>query len=95
MVYLRRLDGIKIIINYLKNKDSKLIPEKVSIDDTSKEYFLSINIYNCSVPIIPGDDDVTRCEINTYVRDPNEGIGASIEYSERNLPLRGAVRKIN
>ena len=76
------------INDYLKNKDSKLIPEKVSIDDTSKEYFLSINIYNCSVPIIPGDDDVTRCEINTYVRDPNEGIGTLImDYTSNALSM--------
>ena len=40
---------------------------------------------------------VPLSSIREYPRapDPNEGIGASIEYSERNLPLRGAVRKIN
>lgn len=73
---------------YLKNKNSSLIPEKVTIDDNNKEYYLSINIYNCSVPIIPSDNDVTRCEINTYVRDTKEGIGTLIiDYTSNAISM--------
>ena len=78
----------KYINEYLNNKNSSLLLEKVNIDSNKKEFYLSINIYNCSVPIIPTDDDVTRCEINTYVRDPKEGIGTLImDYTSNALSM--------
>lgn len=67
------------INNYLLEKNSSLVPEKISMENfRNKNYFMSVNIYNCSVPIIPSDSDVTRCEINTYVKDKVDGTGTLI-----------------
>lgn len=72
--------------NYINNflNSSTMALEKVSIDNLKEDYYLSINIYNCSVPIIPSEGDVTRCEINTYIKDKNEGKGTVILDYESN-----------
>ena len=50
--------------------DLSLIPIKMSFF-TKPYYYLSINIYNCSSPILLENKNITRCEINTYVIDKN------------------------
>ncbi len=77
-----RLDTNKInAINKIleKNNNFDLIPLSL-INDEEKDYFLSINIYNCSSPIFSflSKDPVTRCEINTYVVDKNNLKGTLI-----------------
>lgn len=39
------------------------------IKDEEPKYYLSVNIYTCTSPIFLGIHAMTRCEINTYVRD--------------------------
>lgn len=74
------------INNFMNN--SRLELSKVSIDSNKKDYYLSINIYNCSVPIIPAEGDVTRCEINTYINDKVEGKGTVIlDYMSNALSM--------
>ena len=47
--------------------------------DTPEEYMLSVNIYNCTSPLFLNDEkEVTRCEINTYVKDNNNNYGTLI-----------------
>lgn len=70
------------ITDYLNN--SKMILDQVSIDNLKEDYYLSVNIYNCSVPIIPSEGDVTRCEINTYITEKNEDKGTVILDYESN-----------
>lgn len=77
-----RLDIEKInSINNILKKDSNfnLIPTSI-IDDEKKDYFLSINIYNCSSPLFSflSKEPATRCEINTYVIDKNKLKGTLI-----------------
>lgn len=74
--YKLNSDQIEYLSNYLDNPRMKL--DQVLIDNKKKDFYLSINIYNCSVPIIPSDDYVTRCEINTYVYDKIEEKGTVI-----------------
>ena len=56
----------------------------------NKEFFLSINIYNCTSPVFDFliDDPATRCEINTYVVDKNNLKGTLIlDYVSNTLSL--------
>ena len=54
------------------DKTMDITPVKLlSTEDTPSEY-LSVNVYNCSSPIFFNDNnDITRFEINTYVRKWN------------------------
>ena len=68
------------IQKYIGN-DLDLIPSTVSTDELkTKSYYLSINIYNCSSPIfkLVSNEDVTRCEINTYVKNKKNQKGTLI-----------------
>lgn len=57
--------------NFLRSYNPLLQLTKIKIFDTT-DYFLSLNIYNCSSPsmMFSSDENRTRFEINTYV---NEG----------------------
>ena len=68
-------EQIEYLSDYLNNP--RMSFNKVSLDK-KKDFYLSVNIYNCSVPIIPSEDYVTRCEINTYVYDKIEKKGTVI-----------------
>jgi len=59
------------------NKSLELVPIKLFNDD-KEDYYLSINIYNSTSPIFLTDDPVTRCEINTYIKDNNGNYGTLI-----------------
>lgn len=51
------------------NKDLDIVPVKLLAND-KKDNYLSINIYNCTTPIMSQNDEmITRCEINSYVYD--------------------------
>ena len=69
------------IQSYIGNK-LKLIPAALSESDEEKDnpYYLSINIYNCTSPLFKfvTDIDVTRCEINTYVKNEKNKTGTLI-----------------
>jgi hypothetical protein len=83
-------DQISVLQKYIKNytDDLELYPIKIfPIDNPS--YFLSINIYNCSSPLFRNNDkEVTRCEINTYVKDKNNNYGTLIlDYCSNSLSL--------
>ena len=62
--------------------------KKVSIlKDEEPSYYLSLNIYNCSLPIIPKHETVTRLEVNTYV-EYNNSIGTLIiDYCSDQLSM--------
>ena len=52
-------------------------------------YYLSVNIYNCSSPLFSNNENnVTRCEINTYVKDKENNYGTLIlDYCSNSLSL--------
>ena len=70
------------IREYLKNNNNNNFDmlDTAIIKKENKEYFLSINIYNCSSPVFDflTNDYSTRCEINTYVKDKNNLKGTLI-----------------
>lgn len=89
-----RLDNEKItcINNFLKQHNNfDLIPISL-INDEKKDYFLSINIYNCTSPIFSflSNEPITRCEINTYVVDKNKKEGTLIlDYISNVISMDG------
>ncbi len=79
------------IQNYINNynKDLILTPVKIIKEEVPTNY-LSINIYNCSSPLFMNKNkQVTRCEINTYVKNTKTNkIGTLIlDYASNELSM--------
>ena len=81
------ISNLKSYINEY-DKELELVPIKL-IDNENLDYYLSINIYNCSSPAFLNDNkEVTRCEINTYVKDKNDNYGTLIiDYLSNELSM--------
>ena len=84
-------DKFNIINRYIKsyNKDLSLIPTRIACDQA--DYYISINIYNCTSPIFDyiNDDFTTRCEINTYVINKKDKLKGTLimDYVSNMLSL--------
>lgn len=79
-------EKVKKLEKYI-NKYSNLtiIPIKI---DKEEEYILSVNVYNCTSPVFLNDKEITRFEINTYVRDENNNNGTIIlDYISNELSM--------
>ena len=79
------------IQNYINNysNDLKLIPINM-FENEKPEYLITVNFYNCSSPLFFNDnDEITRCEINTYIKDiSNNNYGTLIlDYNSNYLSL--------
>lgn len=63
--------------------------DKVKLENNDYDYYLSVNVYNCSIPIIPKDEPITRLEVNTYVKEKsNNKIGTLlIDYLSNELSM--------
>jgi len=88
------VDSYSTYINYkLNNEQYNMINKYLKKDDnfemsttsissrSNKQYFLSINIYNCTSPIfdyINNNDFSTRCELNTYVIDKRNNLRGTL-----------------
>ena len=79
------------VTEYLMDKEGGLDLEKIKIEDNeNNEYYLSVNMYNCSSPLFDllGKDIVTRCEINTYVKNELNQTGTLIlDYTSNMLSM--------
>ena len=67
--------------NYIHkyNKDLEIVPIKMYDDENQKFNYLSVNIYNCTSPVFLNQEkEITRCEINTYVKDKIGNYGTLI-----------------
>lgn len=65
----------------------ELIPLKMSLYDRHS-YYISVNIYNCTSPVFPDKRNITRCEINTYVKNKDGTKGTIIlDYLSNGLSL--------
>ena len=66
---------IRKLNKYLKefNSDLQLVPITLYSDDVRDNYYLSINYYNCSTPIMSYKNIVSRLEINTYIKNKKTG----------------------
>lgn len=89
--YKLELDQVNIINSYIKSYNDSLSIVPIQLyDDYVADYYLSINIYNCSSPIFNfiSEDPVTRCELNVYVVNKNNEQGTMIlDYASNILSL--------
>ena len=69
-----------------KKNGVTLAPSSI-LNEDSKDYYLSINIYNCTSSLFDfiSNNPVTRCELNIYVKDCNNTKGTLIMDYESNI----------
>jgi hypothetical protein len=83
-------DKVDYLKSYIENYTTnlELHPIKLSLLD-NPAYFISVNIYNCTSPLfLNRRRNITRCEINTYVKDNRGGYGTLIlDYCSNYLSL--------
>ena len=79
-------EKVKKIEKYIKKYSNlSMIPIKM---DEKEEYILSVNVYNCTSPVFLNDKEITRFEINTYVRDEYNNKGTLIlDYISNELSM--------
>tara|TARA_B100001093_G_C26684213_1_gene951839 strand:+ start:342 stop:1118 length:777 start_codon:yes stop_codon:yes gene_type:complete len=80
---------VNYINNYIKDYTDKLelIPLKMNLYE-KPSYYLSVNIYNCTSPVFLNNKNITRCEINTYVKNKDGTYGTIIlDYLSNSLSL--------
>ena len=89
-----RLNDLQLsnIKSYLDDNTNglEIIPSSLLKDNNNKDYFLSINIYNCTSPLFDfiSEEPATRCELNIYVKDKYENEGTLIvDYASNILSL--------
>ena len=78
------------INTFIGGNDKFKLLDTAIFKKTSREYYLSINIYNCTSPAFDflTNEPATRCEINTYVVDNNNLKGTLImDYVSNILSL--------
>ena len=77
------------IQNYINQFTEELQLSEVSIKGYEKpSNYLSLNIYNCTSPVFLNDNEVTRFEINTYVKDKSGNYGTLIlDYLSNSLSM--------
>ena len=83
-----QIDYIKLYLKKYSN-NLKLVSSKINKNDT-KDYYLSINIYNCTSPLfyMVSNEPITRCEINTYISNTNNITGTLImDYVSNKLSI--------
>ena len=69
-----------------KNPDFDMVPIKIK-NSQEPQYFLSLNIYNCTSPLFLNDNKITRFEINTYVKDGNKNGTLILDYISNSLSM--------
>lgn len=87
--YKLNFDEYNYLNTYLSENTNKLKLSKTKIH-RHNNYFLSINMYNCTSPMfdLVQKNDITRCEINTYVKNENNEFGTLItDYSSNFLSM--------
>ena len=81
-------EQLDVINNFLitKNNGLSMAPSSI-LNEDSKDYYLSINIYNCTSPLFDfiSNAPVTRCELNIYVKDSYNNKGTLIIDYESNI----------
>lgn len=79
-------EKVKKLEKYVKKYSNlTIIPIKMY---EKEEYILSVNVYNCTSPVFLNDKEITRFEINTYVRDEYNNNGTLIlDYISNELSM--------
>ena len=81
---------VEYLDNYIHEYSDTLKLAPISLSPFQMpEYLLSVNFYNCSSTLfLNNEQDVTRFELNTYVRDKDNNLGTLIvDYCSNSLSL--------
>ena len=76
--------------NYISEYTESLELVPINILPNEKESnYLSVNIYNCTSPVFMNEEkEITRCELNTYVKDKDGNYGTLIiDYLSNELSM--------
>ena len=74
---------------YIKeySDDLTIVPLKISKYEFPS-YYINVNVYNCTSPILMNDKNIVRCELNTYVRNSDGTLGTVIlDYISNGISL--------
>ena len=65
--------------SYIKeySDDLTIVPLKISKYEFPT-YYINVNVYNCTSPILMDDKNIVRCELNTYVKNSDGTLGTVI-----------------
>jgi len=80
---------VNVLNNYIKeyNDDLDIVPIKLS-KYSYPNYYLSVNMYNATSPIMMTNKDIIRCELNTYVKTKDGVLGTLIlDYVSNTLSM--------
>lgn len=64
---------------YIKeySDDLTIVPLKISKYEFPS-YYINVNVYNCTSPILMDNKNIVRCELNTYVKNSDGTLGTVI-----------------
>lgn len=87
--YVLNNDAIYEIQKNIIDPDLELEPISLEKNNNNKKYYISINIYNVTSPILNTMNVITRCEINTYVRRKTDNKKGTLilDYSSNSLSM--------
>jgi len=82
-------DQVDYLNRYIKeySDDLTIVPLKISKYEFPS-YYINVNVYNCTSPILMDDKNIVRCELNTYVRNSDGTLGTVIlDYISNGISL--------
>ena len=78
----------EVVNTYVQARNPYFIMEPIRIAGYDKpEYYLSLNIYNCTSPLFLNEAGMTRFEINTYVTDGSRKGTLIMDYMSNALSM--------
>jgi len=75
--------------HYIKefSTDLTIVPLKISKYEFPS-YYINVNVYNCTSPILMDNKNTVRCELNTYVKNSDGTLGTVIlDYISNGISL--------
>jgi hypothetical protein len=77
-----------LVQEYMDTYETGMYLLPVSIEEhENPEYYLSVNIYNCTSPLFLNNDGMTRLEVNTYVTDGQQNGTLILNYISNALSM--------
>ena len=88
--YKLDVEQVNQLNKYVKTKTNNFDLMPISMEkayDEKLDYYISLNIYNCSSPVFLNKDQITRFEINTYVQDDENKGTLIVDYMSNGLSM--------
>lgn len=88
--YKLDVEQLNQLNKYVKTKTNNFDLMPISMEkayDEKLDYYISLNIYNCSSPVFLNKDQITRFEINTYVKDNEKKGTLIVDYMSNGLSM--------